>query len=94
MWIEKLTGVDGVEEIGALLLFFDICVNEEGVGLRMNVFHHDLEAIKAASLGYLDFAAETLNQVFVNNSIRCSEERKNVRDEVSFVVVQSVIPVV
>lgn len=56
-----LTCVYCVEEVCSLLLLFDICVDEEGVGFGVDVLHHDLEAIEAASLGYLNFATESLN---------------------------------
>ena len=60
----------------------------------MNVLHHDLEAIKASRLGYLDFSTETLHQVLVDNAIGGSEEGKDVGDEETLVVVQSLVPVV
>ena len=65
----KLTGVDGVEEVGALFLFFDVCVDEEGVCFRVDVLHHDLEAVEAARLWDLDFAAETLDEILVDDAV-------------------------
>ena len=35
----------------------------------MDVLHHDLEAIEAASLRYLDLSAEALYKVFVDDTI-------------------------
>lgn len=60
----------------------------------MDVLDHDLESIEAASLGHLDFSTETLQQVLVDNAVRGSEESKDVRDEVTLIVVQTVVPVV
>ena len=89
-----LTGLNGIEEVCALSLLFDICVGEEGVGLGMDVLHHDLETVEASSLWDLDFAAEALEEVLVDNSVRGGEEGKDVGDEVSLVVIESVVPVV
>lgn len=69
-----LTSIDGIEEIGSLFVLFDVRVNEEGIRLRVNVFHHDLKAIEAASLWYLDLPTESLNQVLVDDAIRRGEE--------------------
>ena len=60
----------------------------------MDVLNHDLESIEAASLSNLDLSTETLKQVLVDNAIRGSEESKDVGDEVSLVIVQTVVPVV
>lgn len=59
-----------------------------------NVLHHNLEAIEAARLSSLYFIAEALNQVFVHNSIRRSEEGKYMANEVTFIIVELVLPVV
>lgn len=55
----------------------------------MNVLHHHLEAVEATSFRDLDFSAESLSEVFINDSIGCSEESKNVLNEVSLVVIKS-----
>ena len=60
----------------------------------MNVFHHDLEAVEATGLGGLDFVGETLNEVFVDNAVGCSEESENMGDKVLLVGIQPVVPVV
>jgi len=60
----------------------------------VDVFHHDLEAVEAACLSSLDFVGETLNEVFVNNTVGCGKESENVGDEVLLVGVQPVVPVV
>lgn len=89
-----LTGVDGVEEICALLLLLDVCVDEQGVGLGVDILHHDLETVEAACLWYLDFTAEPLDEVLVNDAVGCGEKGEDVRYEVALVVVQSVVPIV
>jgi hypothetical protein len=56
--------------------------------------HHDLETIEASSFRGLDFTAEALDEVFVDNAIRGGEKGENVRDEVALIVVELVLPVV
>jgi len=92
--IGGLTVVDGVEEIGTLFLLFDVCVDEEGVCLGVNVLHHDLETVEAASLGDLHFTAEALDEVLVDNAIRGGKECEYMGDEVALVIIQAVVPVV
>lgn len=91
---EELTGLNGVEEIGLLCLLLNICINKKRVCLRVDVFHHDLEAVKAACLWDLNLSTESLKKILVDNSVRGSEERENVRNKVSLVIVESVVPVV
>jgi len=90
----KLTGINGVEEMGPLGRLLDVGVDEERVGLGVNVLHHDLEAVEAASFGNLDLAAEALDQVLVDDTVRGSKEGENVRDEELLAVIDAVVPVV
>ena len=39
--------------------------------------HHDLEPIEAMGLSCLDFTIETLNEVLIEDAIRCSKECKD-----------------
>ena len=89
-----LTGVNGVEEIGTLLLLLDICVDEEGICLGVDVLHHDLKPVEAACFRYLDFTTEAFDEILIDDAIGGCEEGKDVGDEVTLVVVQSVVPVV
>lgn len=59
----------------------------------MNVLHHDLETIEAASFGDLDFTTEAFYQVLIDNAVRSREEGKDVGDEVSLIIIQAVVPV-
>ena len=52
----------------------------------MDVLDGNLEAIEASCFGDCDFGDEVAAQVFVDNSVRGSEEGEDVGDEVSFVV--------
>lgn len=89
----RLTGVYGIKEIGSLLLLLDICINEERVCLGMNILHHDLETIEAASLGYLDLSTEPLHQVFIDDAVRRGKEGEHMGDEVSLIIVQPIVPI-
>lgn len=66
---EELTCVDCVEEVGTLLLLLDIGVNQQGVRFGMDVLHHDLETVEASSFRYLNFTAEALDKILVDNAI-------------------------
>lgn len=90
----NLTGLNGIEEVGLLCLLHDIGIYEEGVCLRVDVLHHDLETVEESGLWDLDFTAEALEEVFVDNSVRGSEESEDVGDEVTLVIVELVVPVV
>ena len=87
-------GVDGTEEIITTSGILNVCVDEERVRLRVDVFHHDLETVEATSLGGLDFVREAFDEVLVNYAVRCCEESENVGDEVSLVGVEAVVPIV
>ena len=93
-WIGGLTVVDGVEEICALFLLFDVSVDEQRICLGVNILHHDLEAVEATCFGDLDFAAEALDEVLVDNTIRGGEKGEHVGDEVALIVIQAIVPVV
>ena len=90
----KLTGLDGIEEVGPLSGLLDVCINQERVCLRVDVLHHDLETVEAPSFGDLNLAAESLEQVLVDNAIRRGEEGEDVGDEEALVISQAVVPVV
>lgn len=87
-------GVDGIEEVGALRWLLDVGINEKGVGLGVDVLHHDLEAVEAPGLGNLDLGAETLDKVLIDDTIGGGEEGEDVGDEELLVIVELVAPVV
>ena len=55
--------------------------------------HHDLEPVEATGFSSLDLIAETLKQVLINDAIGRGEKGENVRDEMTFIVVELVGPV-
>ena len=89
-----LTSLNGIEKVCALSLLLDVCVNQKRVCLRVNILHHDLETVEATSLRNLDFTAEALDKVLIDNSVGCSEESKDMGNEVSLIVIESIVPVV
>ena len=93
LWHHELTGVNSFEEICSLFVILDICVYEQGVGLGVDVLHHDLEAIETACLGYLYLSAEPLHQVFIDDAIGSSKEGENMGDKIALVVIHSVVPI-
>jgi hypothetical protein len=94
VWGTRLTSLDGVEEVVALLGLLDVGVDEKRVGLGVDVLNHDLEAVEAASLRDLDLTAEALQQVLVDDTVRGGEESQDVGDEPSLILVNLVVPVV
>lgn len=72
--------------MGNLNFFFDnvlpICSSITTLS-HLNCY---LEAIETSCLWNLDFLAETLNQVFIDNAIASSEESKNMLDEIPFII--------
>lgn len=88
-----LTVLNGVEEVCALLGLADQCLDQQRVCLGMDVLHGDLEPVEASSFGSLNFVAESLEEVLVDNAIGGSEKCENVGDEKAFVVVEPVVPV-
>ncbi len=89
-----LTSINGIEEVCSLGRLLDVSVNEQRVCLGVDVLHHDLETIEASGLGDLNLAAESLDQILVDDTIGGSEEGEDVGDEVLLILVESVVPVV
>lgn len=77
-----------------MFLLLDVGVDEKGVHFGVNILHHDLEPVEAACFWYLDFSAESLDEVLIDDPVRGSEERKDMRHKVFLVIIQAVVPVV
>ncbi len=90
----RLTVVNSVEQVCALLGFADVCVDEERVRLGVDILHHDLKAVEASCLRNLYLAGKSLDKVLVDNAIGGSEESEDVGDEEALVVVETPVPVV
>ena len=89
-----LTGVNGVEEVCALLGLADVGIDQERVSLGVDVLHHDLEPVEASRLGDLHLSAEALDEVLIDDTVRGGEESEDVGDEEALVVVEALVPVV
>ena len=85
--------INSVEQIFALSGVFNVGINEEGIRFRVNVFHHYLKAVEAPGLGGLYFIRKALKEVLVYDPVRSSEKGEDVRNEVAFIVVETVGPV-
>lgn len=60
----------------------------------MSNSHHNLETIEASRFCDLNLVRETLQQVFIDNTVGGGEESQDVGDEVLLVLVHAVVPVV
>lgn len=60
-------------------------VDEDRVGLAVDVFHHHLEAVEAPGFGNLDFGAKTLGKIFENNPVRGCEKSEDMLYEMLFI---------
>lgn len=89
-----LTGLNGVEEVAALPRLADVRVDEQRIGFGVDVLNHDLEAVEASCLWLLDFVAEPLQKVLVDDTVRGSEECEDVRHEEALVIIEAVVPIV
>lgn len=92
--LDARDGIDSIEEESALLWVLDVGVDKEGVGLGVNVLHHDLESVEASGLWCLNLVAESLDEVLVDDTIGGGEESQDMRDEESLVVGELVVPIV
>jgi len=85
-------GLHGLQQEVLLLGVLDVGVDEERIGLGMDVFHSDLETVESTGLGDLNLVGELHGQVFVDNAIRSGEEGENHLDEMLFLFVE-VLPI-
>jgi hypothetical protein len=69
---------DAVKKITFQFVVVYISVNQEGVHFIVNIFHHNLESIKAMSLRILNLICKILTQVFIYNSVDGGEDLENV----------------
>jgi len=76
----------GIEQMVALDRITDKGIKQERVHFIMHIFHRNLEAVEAASLGELDLVGEVLCKVFIHNTIASCKEGKDVAKEVMFIV--------
>ena len=90
---DRRNGFYRLEKVCALLGIFDIRINEEAIRFGMDIFHHDLEPVKAPGFGILHLIGEPLNQIFVHNPVGASKKGENVHDEKTFIFRQLGLPI-
>jgi hypothetical protein len=88
------TGLDGVKEISALSGLFDISIDQERVSFRMDILHHDLETVETSCLRDLNFIAESFEKIFIDDTVGSSKKRKDMRNEESFILIETMFPIV
>merc|ERR1712153_184986 len=71
-----------------ILLYFilDVCVNEKGVHLGMDVLDGNLEAVEAPGFRQLNLVREPHCKVLVDDAVASSKESQDVGDEMALVV--------
>lgn len=79
--------------MGSLGRLLDVCIDEKRIRLRVDVLHHDLESIETPSFGDLDLSAKSLDEILIDNAIRCGEEGEDVGNKPLLVVIESVVPI-
>mmetsp|Transcript_6944 Transcript_6944/g.16721 ORF Transcript_6944/g.16721 Transcript_6944/m.16721 type:complete len:243 (-) Transcript_6944:176-904(-) len=79
-------GIDRVQETHLLAVVLDIGVDQQGVGLGVDVLDGDLESVETSSLRRLKLSHEILGQILVDDSVGGGKEGKDVADEVALVV--------
>ncbi|RUS30956.1 hypothetical protein BC938DRAFT_478709 [Jimgerdemannia flammicorona] len=82
-----LTRFNSIEQVFPLRGFLD------RVHLRVDILNHDLESIEASRLGNLNVVAKAFNEVLVDNTIRRGKEGEDVRNKVTLVFRQLVVPI-
>ena len=82
-------GLDGAEEEVFFHNVVDVGVDQQRVGLTVDVFHHHLETVEAASFGHLDLSKEACAEVLEDDAVGRSEEGEHHLHEVLLVLVES-----
>lgn len=86
--LDDIDVLNCIEEKSLLILVLDVSVNQERVSFWMDVFHGNLEAIKAPGFRDLNFWAELLCEIFHNNSITGGKECQDILNEMLLVGVE------
>ena len=87
-FFDDINVLNGIEKVGFLILVLDVSVDKEWVSLGMDVFHGDLEAVKASGLRDLNFSAELLSEIFHDDTITGCKESEYIFDEMFLVGVE------
>lgn len=74
-------GIDAIEQLRLLGLILDVGVNQERIGLRMNPLHRILKGVEQLDYLRANLALKSSHQVLHDDSVRPSEERQDVGNE-------------
>lgn len=66
----------------------NVCLDEQAVHLRVDVFHGHLESVEATGLRHLNLLAETFDEILVHNAIGCGEKGQHMADKFTFVILE------
>ena len=80
--------LNSVKKIGFLVLVLDISIDQERVGLGMNVLHGYLEPIKTSGLRNLNFWTELFGKIFHNDSVTGGKKCQNIFYEMLFIGIE------
>ena len=72
--LDARNSINSIEEVLALSRVFNVGINEKGVGFRVDVLHHNLEAVEASRFSSLNLVRKTFNQILVDDTVRGGEE--------------------
>ena len=78
-------GLGGVEQVGLLVLFGDVGVDQQRVGLAVDGLDQHLHGVEGAGFGGLDVLVEVDGEVLVDDAVGGGEEGQHVLDEVLLV---------
>jgi hypothetical protein len=68
-FLDAVQGFDGIEKLVLLCLVLDVGVDQQRVGLAVDVFHHDLEAVEKLGFCVLHFRYKVLGEVLIHNPV-------------------------
>ena len=91
--MDARNGLDRLEQLGLLIVIIHVGVDEQTVGLPVNGLVELLIAVERPGLRNLDLRGKVQVEIFHHDSIRTCKERKNVFDEISFLI-GHLIPVI
>mmetsp|Transcript_61485 Transcript_61485/g.132241 ORF Transcript_61485/g.132241 Transcript_61485/m.132241 type:complete len:272 (+) Transcript_61485:430-1245(+) len=80
--LDRRHGRDGVEDGVLLNRIPDVLLDQERVGLRMNILHGHLKTIEGTSLRQLNLGGKARGQVLKDDAIGSGEEGQNVLEKV------------
>eukprot|EP00438_Fugacium_kawagutii_P012791 Skav211671 [mRNA] locus=scaffold216:105387:106229:- [translate_table: standard] len=81
--------VNSIKKVILLLWVLDVLLDQQRIGLGVDVFHSNLETIKGPSLWNLHFRRELLRQVLQNDAVTSREECQHVLHKMLLALVEA-----